>query len=89
MQVTIYGTKTVFLKRPDYLKIKTFENQSQNKNEEFNTVFGTKKSIRISKSKIHNEVSVSSNIFSNISTNCMYRFCSKCLFISTLLFYLL
>lgn len=71
-QVSIYGTKTVFLKKPDNLKKKTVENHSLNKNEEFHEVFGTKKSSRIQKSKTNSEVGVSTDIFQNISSNCMY-----------------
>ncbi|CAI6357730.1 unnamed protein product [Macrosiphum euphorbiae] len=67
-KVSVYGAKVTYLKKPDYFKMKTFEDQSlTNKNEEFNLVFGTKKSSRISKSRVNNVVTVPADVFNNIS----------------------
>jgi len=68
-RVSIYGMKTTFFKKPDYLKRGTIESQSVNKNDEFNLVFGTKKSSRAYKSRINNEINVTTEIFKNISSN--------------------
>jgi len=50
------------------------------KNQEFNLVFGTKKSSRISKSKVNNTIEVPTDVFENISFSCMYRFLSGFLY---------
>lgn len=60
-----------YLKKPDYFKLKTFEGQSLNKDHEFNLVFGTKKSLRISNSRNLDSVNTSQEIFENISS-CEY-----------------
>jgi len=58
--------------------MKTFEDQSlTDKNQELNVVFGTKKALRISKSRVNNAVGVSTNVFDNISFSCMYLFLYK------------
>lgn len=73
LQVSIFGAKMTYFKKPDYYKVKTYEaNPSMIANEEFNSVFGTKKSLRASKSRTSNAVDVSTDVFDNIST-CMYR----------------
>jgi len=67
-----------YLKKPDYFKMKTFEDQTlTDKNLEFNSVFGTKKSSRVSKSRVNNAVDVSPDVFENISCSCMCRFLNK------------
>lgn len=67
-KVLVYGTKVTYLKKPDYFKMKTFEDQSLiDKNQELSSVFGTKKASRISKSRVNNAVGVSANVFDNIS----------------------
>uniref|UniRef100_A0A2S2NL98 Uncharacterized protein n=1 Tax=Schizaphis graminum TaxID=13262 RepID=A0A2S2NL98_SCHGA len=67
-KVLVYGTKVTYFKKPDYFKMKTFEDQTlADKNQEFNLVFGTKKSSRISKSRVNNSVDVPTDVFENIS----------------------
>lgn len=67
-----------YLKKPDYFKMKTFEDQTlTDKNLEFNSVFGTKKSSRVSKSRVNNAVDVSTDVFENISCSCMCGFLNK------------
>lgn len=67
-KVSVYSTKVTYLKKPDYFKMKTFEDQTlTDKNEEFDSVFGTKKSARISKSKVNDVVDVSTDVLNNIS----------------------
>lgn len=73
-QVKIYASKITYLKKPDYYKLKTFEDQSMtNKDQEFNSVFGTKKLSRMSKLRSSQTVDVTKNIFDNISSSCMYK----------------
>lgn len=69
--MSIYRTKVTYLKKPDYLKLKTYEDQSLDKDHEFNMVFGTKKAARISKSKTNDAIDISSDLLNNISTSCM------------------
>lgn len=60
-----------YFKKPDYFKMKTFEDDSLiNKNHEFNLVFGTKKLTNISKSKNNDTVVTLKNVFENISSDC-------------------
>lgn len=55
--------------------MKTFEDEAlTDKNQEFNLVFGTKKSTRISRSRVNNAVDVPTDVFNNISCSCMCRF---------------
>lgn len=62
-----------YLKKPDYFKMKTFEDESlTDKNHEFNIVFRTKKSSNVSKSKSNVAVATSIDVFDNISCNCEY-----------------
>jgi len=61
-----------YLKKPDYFKLKTYEGLSLlDKNQEFNMVFGTRKSSRISKSITNDMIDISSDVLNNISTSCM------------------
>jgi len=70
-----------YLKKPDYFKMKTFEDQTlSDKNQEFNSVFGTKKSSRISRSRVNNAVDVPTDVFNNISCSCMCITLYNCLF---------
>ncbi|XP_015375610.1 PREDICTED: uncharacterized protein LOC107170101 isoform X2 [Diuraphis noxia] len=67
-KVSVYGANVTYLKKPDYFKMKTFEDQTlTDKSLEFNSVFGTKKSSRVSRSKVDNVVDVSTDVFENIS----------------------
>lgn len=70
MQISIYGSTVTYLKKPDYLKTKT-EDVATYKEEEFATVFRTKKAAQLSKSKKDTSIVSSNNIIGNIST-CMY-----------------
>lgn len=73
MQVSIYGTKVTYLKKPDDLKMKTYNDQSViDKNLEFNMVFGTKKAVRLTKSRTNDTFNASTDIFENITPSCMY-----------------
>lgn len=69
-KVSIYGTRTVFFKKPDCYKTKNREipNLAVN-NDDFNQIFGTAKAIRMSKSRMSNQEIVSTNILDNISVN--------------------
>lgn len=61
-----------YLKKPDYYKLKTYDDPSlSTTNFDFNTVFRTKKAARIAKSKINDEVNISSDVLNNISVSCM------------------
>jgi hypothetical protein len=69
----------MYLKKPDYFKTKTFEDDSlTDKNHEFNKVFGTRKSIRMSKSRINDTVDSKTDVFDNISSSCKHRINYKC-----------
>lgn len=71
-QVSIFGAKVTYFKKPDYLKPKTYEEKKViNKDSEFNKVFGTKKSLRYFNSKNNEIINTSTNILNNIST-CMF-----------------
>lgn len=73
MQISIYGSRVTYLKKPDYFKMKTLEGQSLlHKEEEFASVFGTKKLSRISKSRKDESIVSSTDIFENISASCVY-----------------
>lgn len=75
VQVSIYGTKVTYFKKPDYFKLKTFEQSNlslTDKEHAFNVVFGTKKISRLSKSKNKEVVVAKETIFNNISSS-MYR----------------
>lgn len=77
----MYGTKVTYLKKPDYFKMKTFEDESLgDKSQELSLVFGTKKATRISKSKTNNAIDVPTDVFNNISFSCMYKILYKCKF---------
>ncbi|VVC36554.1 Hypothetical protein CINCED_3A022368 [Cinara cedri] len=70
MQVSIFGAKVTYFKKPDYFKLKTFEenNLSKDKDQEFNVTFGTKRSSRMSKAKSKEAVTATETIFDNISS---------------------
>lgn len=64
----------MFLKKPDYFKMKTFEDNSlTDKNHEFNKVFGTRKSTRMSKSRLNDTVDSTTNVFDIISSTCKHN----------------
>lgn len=68
--------------------MKTFEDQSLTDiNQELNVVFGTKKSSRISKSRVNNAVGVSTNVFDNISFSCTYLFLYKYLIYHNIIYH--
>lgn len=77
LQVSIFGMKMTYFKKPDYLKTKSYQdNPSLLADEAFNAMFGTKKSTRISKSRTNDAVEASADVFNNIST-CVYRISHK------------
>lgn len=73
MQVSIYGSRVTYLKKPDYFKMKTLEGQTLlEKEDEFASVFGTKKSSRISKSRKEESIVSSTDVIENITASCVY-----------------
>lgn len=73
LQVSIYGSRVTYLKKPDYFKMKTLEGQTLlDKEDEFVTVFGTKKSSRISKSRKDESIISSTDVIENITASCVY-----------------
>ncbi|XP_050431076.1 uncharacterized protein LOC126844056 [Adelges cooleyi] len=63
-KVSIYGVKTVFLKKPDYYKIQTYtQGDLANHAEEFNSTFRTKKVSRIIKARGNDAIETSTEIF--------------------------
>lgn len=74
-----------YFKKPDYFKLKTFEqsNLSSNydKERQFNAVFGSKRSKRMSNARNKDNVVTTETVFKNISS-CMYiiNISSQCLF---------
>lgn len=64
----------MYFKKPDYFKMKTFEDDSlTDKNYEFNKVFGTRKSSRMLKSRNNDTIDSKSNVFDNITSSCKRR----------------
>lgn len=74
VQVSIYGSKVTYFKKPDYFKMKTFEQNNLliDKDHQFNVIFGTKKLSRVSKARNKEDAVAKETVFNNISSS-MYR----------------